>query len=37
VQQALAEGIDLTSGYRYVEPAGTYNVDGILLPRPFKV
>lgn len=37
VQQALAEGLDLTSGYRYVEGEGTYNVDGILLPRPFKV
>ncbi len=37
VQDALAEGIDLTSGYRYVDKPGTYNVDGILLARPFKV
>ncbi|MBX5492770.1 MAG: VOC family protein [Chloroflexi bacterium] len=38
VQEALARGIDLHSGYRYVErlPA-TYDVDGILLPRPFKI
>jgi catechol 2,3-dioxygenase-like lactoylglutathione lyase family enzyme len=37
VEQALAEGLDLTSGYRYVDAPGTYDVDGILLPRPFKV
>jgi catechol 2,3-dioxygenase-like lactoylglutathione lyase family enzyme len=38
VQQALARGIDLHSGYRGVErlPA-QYDVDGILLPRPFKI
>jgi len=38
VQQARAQGIDLTSGYRHVDdlPA-TYDVDGILLPRPFKI
>jgi catechol 2,3-dioxygenase-like lactoylglutathione lyase family enzyme len=38
VEQALEEGVDLTSGYRHVErlPA-TYDVDGILLPRPFKI
>jgi catechol 2,3-dioxygenase-like lactoylglutathione lyase family enzyme len=38
VQQALADGIDLQSGYRFQEslPA-TYDVDGILLPRPFKI
>jgi catechol 2,3-dioxygenase-like lactoylglutathione lyase family enzyme len=38
VQQALAEGVDLLSGYRYVErmPA-KYDVDGVLLPRPFKI
>ena len=38
VQQALARGIDLHSGYRSVErlPA-QYDVDGILLPRPFKI
>jgi catechol 2,3-dioxygenase-like lactoylglutathione lyase family enzyme len=38
VQQALADGVDLESGYRHVDslPA-TYDVGGILLPRPFKV
>lgn len=38
VQQALSKGIDLTSGYRYLDRgAATYDVDGVLLPRPFKV
>ncbi len=38
VQQALSKGIDLTSGYRYLDRgSATYNVDGVLLPRPFKV
>ncbi len=38
VQDALARGIDLHGGYRYVEqlPA-IYDVDGVLLPRPFKI
>ncbi|HWO72043.1 MAG TPA: VOC family protein [Dehalococcoidia bacterium] len=38
VQEALAKGIDLESGYRFEEelPA-KYNVQGILLPRPFKI
>lgn len=38
VQQAYAKGIDPTTGYRHVDdlPA-TYDVDGILLPRPFKI
>ena len=38
VQQALKDGVDLLSGYRYTErlPAA-YDVDGILLPRPFKI
>jgi catechol 2,3-dioxygenase-like lactoylglutathione lyase family enzyme len=38
VQQALAKGVDFHAGYRYEEqlPA-TYDVDGILLPRPFKI
>ncbi|MBI2211022.1 MAG: VOC family protein, partial [Deltaproteobacteria bacterium] len=38
VQQALKDGVDLLSGYRYAErlPAA-YEVDGILLPRPFKI
>jgi catechol 2,3-dioxygenase-like lactoylglutathione lyase family enzyme len=38
VQQALEREIDVTSGYRHVDslPA-TYDVDGVLLPRPFKI
>ncbi len=38
VQQAQTNGIDIFSGYRHVEkrPA-TYDVDGVLLPRPFKI
>jgi catechol 2,3-dioxygenase-like lactoylglutathione lyase family enzyme len=38
VQADLARGIDITSGYRQADrmPA-TYDVDGILLPRPFKI
>ena len=37
VQDALAKNVDLQSGYRHLErlPA-RYDVDGILLPRPFK-
>ncbi|HLY67319.1 MAG TPA: VOC family protein, partial [Chloroflexota bacterium] len=37
VEDARATGVDITSGYRYVDGPGTYDVDGILLPRPFKV
>jgi catechol 2,3-dioxygenase-like lactoylglutathione lyase family enzyme len=38
VEQARAKGIDPTSGYRHVdELPATYDVDGILLPRPFKI
>ena len=38
IQDAMARGQDLLEGYRYVEklPA-KYEVDGILLPRPFKI
>jgi catechol 2,3-dioxygenase-like lactoylglutathione lyase family enzyme len=37
-QNALAKGVDLQSGYRHVEQLGeTYDVDGVLLPRPFKI
>ncbi len=38
VQQALARGVELSSGHRHLEtlPA-IYDVGGILLPRPFKV
>jgi catechol 2,3-dioxygenase-like lactoylglutathione lyase family enzyme len=38
VQQAQAKGVDIFSGYRHVDKlAATYDVDGILLPRPFKI
>ena len=38
VQQALSKGVDLQSGYRDTEASpATYDVEGILLPRPFKV
>jgi catechol 2,3-dioxygenase-like lactoylglutathione lyase family enzyme len=38
VQQAQEKGIDIFSGYRHIDklPA-TYDVDGVLLPRPFKI
>ena len=38
VEQARAKGVDIFSGYRHIErlPA-SYNVDGVLLPRPFKI
>jgi catechol 2,3-dioxygenase-like lactoylglutathione lyase family enzyme len=38
VQQALAAGGDLQSGFRYIDQLPrTYDVDGILLARPFKI
>ena len=38
VQQARAKGIDMASGYRHIDNlAATYDVDGVLLPRPFKI
>jgi len=38
VQEALQKNVDLTSGYRHTERiAASYDVDGILLPRPFKI
>ncbi len=38
VQADLAGGSDIRTGYRYLDPLpATHNVDGILLPRPFKV
>jgi len=38
VQDALAAGVDLHSGYRWIErlPA-KHDVDGVLLARPFKI
>ena len=38
VESAIREGVDLQSGHRYVDPnPADFNVDGILLPRPFKI
>lgn len=38
VEQATARGIDVHSGSALPDPIpATYDVDGILLPRPFKV
>jgi catechol 2,3-dioxygenase-like lactoylglutathione lyase family enzyme len=38
VQSAIADGIDLESGVRYIEEnPRTFDVDGILLARPFKI
>jgi len=38
VERARAAGIDLASGYRHVDDLPvTFDVDGILLPRPFKI
>ncbi len=38
VEEALARGIDIRSGYRYIDKnAAKYDVGGVLLPRPFKI
>jgi catechol 2,3-dioxygenase-like lactoylglutathione lyase family enzyme len=38
VEQARAKGVDIFSGYRHVgKLPATYDVDGVLLPRPFKI
>lgn len=38
VQEAIEQGVDLMSGYRYLDPLPyKYDVQGILLPRPFKI
>ncbi len=38
VARAEASGVDLNTGYRQREAMpSTYDVDGVLLPRPFKV
>jgi catechol 2,3-dioxygenase-like lactoylglutathione lyase family enzyme len=38
VQTAIADGIDLESGIRYIDRnPRTFDVDGILLARPFKI
>jgi len=36
VQQALADGKGLKSGYRHVELPSKFDVEGVMLPRPFK-
>ena len=38
IEDALARQVDIGSGYRFKsEAAATYDVGGVLLPRPFKV
>ncbi|MGB7951752.1 MAG: VOC family protein, partial [Candidatus Binatia bacterium] len=38
IEDALTKNIELLSGYRQVEKlSATFDVDGILLPRPFKI
>lgn len=38
VQDAIEQGVDLMSGYRYVDPLPyKYDVQGVMLPRPFKI
>jgi catechol 2,3-dioxygenase-like lactoylglutathione lyase family enzyme len=39
VEQARAKGIDIFSGYRHHRDSlpASYDVDGVLLPRPFKI
>ncbi len=38
IEDALAEGVDIQSGYRYTHDlAASYDVQGILLPRPFRI
>lgn len=38
IQNALAKGVEVLSGYRHLEQLPeTFDVDGVLLPRPFKI
>lgn len=37
VQDAIARGAAVNGGFHHVELPGSYDVDGVLLPRPFKV
>lgn len=38
IQDALAKGMTVSDGYRYTQkPPAKYDVQGILLPRPFKI
>jgi catechol 2,3-dioxygenase-like lactoylglutathione lyase family enzyme len=36
VQQAIAQGTDIESGHRHVELPARFEVEGVMLPRPFK-
>ncbi len=37
VEQALGKGVDIDAGYRHVELPARFDVEGVLLPRPFKI
>jgi len=38
IQNAMKEGVNILSGHRHIEKnPSTFDVDGILLPRPFKI
>ncbi len=37
VDADLAKGLDPMAGYRHTEPPAKYDVEGVLLPRPFKI
>lgn len=38
INRLMGKGVDLASGFRHPEKTpATYDVDGILLPRPFKI
>jgi catechol 2,3-dioxygenase-like lactoylglutathione lyase family enzyme len=38
VREALEKGVDISSGYRGVDPLpARYEVGGVMLPRPFKI
>jgi len=38
IQESLATtGVPISAGYRFLELPAEYEVDGIFLPRPFKI
>jgi catechol 2,3-dioxygenase-like lactoylglutathione lyase family enzyme len=37
VQEAIVRGEDIESGYRHIELPSKFDVEGVVLPRPFKV
>jgi catechol 2,3-dioxygenase-like lactoylglutathione lyase family enzyme len=37
VETALQRGVDIESGHRHDEGEAKYDVEGVLLPRPFKI